>query len=108
MRVVRANYRCEAHRECTLEDFNRDVQEEGLTSMSPYGKEHELAQASSPFVLPSNAVWQLWTEPKGSLVAFRTAPPNQSHRLRISERPNRRKNGKSAGQAAKDTATWLT
>jgi hypothetical protein len=45
MRVIRANYRCEAHRECTLEDLNRKVQEEGLTSMSPYGKEHELAQA---------------------------------------------------------------
>ena len=93
MRVVRANYRCEAHQECTLEDLNRDVQEEGLTSMSPYGKEHELAQASSRFVLPSNAVWQLWTEPKGSLVAFRIAPLNPSPWLRISERPNRRKNG---------------
>ena len=32
MRIVRANDRCEAHRECTLEDLNRDVQEEGLTS----------------------------------------------------------------------------
>ena len=35
MRVVRANDRCEAHRECILEDINRDVQKEGLTSMSP-------------------------------------------------------------------------
>lgn len=74
MRVVRANYRCEAHRECTLEDLNRKVQEEGLTSMSPYGKEHELAQAPSCFVLPPKAVWQLWIEPKGSLVAFRMTP----------------------------------
>ena len=93
MRIVRANYGYEAHRECTLEDLNRDVQEEGLTSISPYGKEHELAQASSRFVLPPNAVWQKWIEPKGSLVAFRIALPNPSHRLRTRERPNRRKNG---------------
>lgn len=75
MRVVRANYRCEAHRECTLEDLNRNVQEEGLTSMSPYGKEHELAQAPLRFVLLPNAVWQIWIEPKGSLVTFRIASP---------------------------------
>ena len=82
MRVVRANYRCEAHQECTLEDLNRDVQEEGLTSTSPYCKEHELAQAPLRFVLLPNAVWQIWIEPKGSLVAFRIAPPNSSHWLR--------------------------
>ena len=85
MRIVRANDRCEAHRKCTLEDLNRDVQEEGLTSMSPYGKEHELAQAPLHFVLLPNAVWQNWIEPKGSLVTFRAVPPNPSHWLRISE-----------------------
>jgi hypothetical protein len=85
MRIVRANYGYEAHRECTLEDLNRDVQEERLTSRSPYGKEHELAQAPLHFVLLPNAVWQIWIEPKGSLVTFRAAPPNPSHWLRISE-----------------------